>query len=646
MSLLLRKVIYSIALLPLVMSAAFAQQKCEPAQVDKAYQQILYHYFQQDIHQALTQFSVLQQRCPKSLNKINQPGIDPMILKGGMSLAYGLEQQAVDIFNQLLVDNADLKTQTQAWLLLGKALFHKQQFEAAAQALGNISLSSANQYLDIADKDEWIYLQSQLSHHVKLAPASISPSKDYWLAELSDDSVFRQYVTYNKGLAQLQNGQYAVAIQTLEPLGNRQTRFFIDWLDGWWSPVSDFTDTEIDALRDRTNLTIGYAHLKNKQALQALDAFDRIRVDSLDTDSALLGYGWAAAQREEYQTALSAWQRLQKMPRSNEYVMESYLASSYAYEQAFAPTQALDNLKRGLARFDQETQFLQNQLNTINNQFFIQLAGNADWTDKVPDHLAAVMLSNEFRNQVQVLSQSLTAEAQMQLWQTQLDTFNLMLDERQQNFLFRAEQLRQNDLLLKLETLKVWRNKLSASIERAASEPALLADEQQMSWNTRLAKAKHTHQHIVLMRQQLQQPPLADSYAKRLQRIEGILSWQAMEQYPSRVWEAKKSLKHVDTLISVTQGQQARLQQHLDAKPKYDGQRQRIGVLRQKLEQQQVVNQSIQSLQLTELNQLFAKKIQQQIGQLASYTLQAQLATVRLNDKAFRKAQADKQGAQ
>ncbi len=644
-----RYLLMPIGIVLWLMSPAYAIQKCQTVHVDKAYQEILYFYFQKDFYQALTHFEVLQQSCPNALKKISNPGVDPSLLKGGISLAYGLDEQAADIFQRILNQAAEPKTQVQAWLLLGQSLFQKQRYELAASVLNNITFDSADDYLEQAEKDQWIYLQSQLFHwqnaSSNVSADALPSGKQAWLNELSDDSIYHQYVMYNQGLAQLQSGQYEQAVGTLEQLGRQQTSFFNEWLGGWWSPLQTIDQTEIDALRDRANLTIGYAYLKNQQGIEALEAFDRVRLDSMDTDSAMLGYGWAAAQREEYQTALSAWQRLQKVPRSNEYVMESYLASAYAFEQAFAPTQAIDNLQRGLNRFARESQFLKNSLQQVNQDYFLTLAEKTDWSDAIPAHLSEVMLGNEFRNQMFLLQDSIQIQKQFARWQQRLDTFNLMLDERQQEAVVRAQALQDNALLEKLASYKALRDDFKAQLDSAKNQPRILLNEQEVKWQTRLSRAQTRHAQIALKRQALNQSSLKPSYAKRLKLIDGIMIWNAAEEYATRSWQAQKSLNQIDMLIAKTSAQQGILETRLNQPPKYNQQRAKISTLQQSLDNQKQRNASIQNRQLVALSQLFEEKLRQQLAQLGSYKLQAQLAIVRLNDKAFRKAQVDKQGA-
>lgn len=626
----------------LTVQTAVAAQPCESNELNKAYQTILYAYFQQDYYQALTQFEVLEQACPNQLEQISNPGVAPLLLKGGISLAYGLHDRAETIFNQLLASAEDRKIRAQAWLLLAKTLFENQQSAQSAQALAQISYADADDYFSQADKDEWIYLRFQLANQDD-TKNSTSMANDDWQEALSSGSIYRHYILYNQGLAQLNRGQFELAVATLKQVGKDQPTLVDDWLGGWLSPLQLADQQELDALADRASLTLGYAYLKKQNAAQAIKAFNQVRLDSFDTDSALLGYGWAAAQNLDYQVALSVWQKLQNAPRSNEYVLESYLASAYAYEQAFAPTQAIEKLQNGLRRYQQEEQLISEQLANIQDDFFIDLAGNSDWSESIPEFLTDIMLSKHFRIQLNQLTESLAISAQLGGWQAQLDTFNLMLDERQAVAIERAQKLKNDQTLGRLDALKKQRLSIVNQLEQAKGNPALLNDEPSIGWQQRLDKAQQRLQQIQQKQQLLNQKAIKPSYAKRLKRLQGILLWQANEAYASRAWQAKKQLKEIDTLIAKATEQQVTLVNHLNQPPKFQAQRQRIVALQQQLNTKMARVQNLQATQLAQLKQAFKQRLKQQIAQLQNYQLQGQLAIVRLNDKAFRKAQADQQ---
>lgn len=630
--------ILSSVLLPVVAQQSKDTQSL--TQLEKAYQQVLFEYFQGNFKEALTQFSILESRYPNQLASIPNPGVSPELLKGGISLAFGLDQQAADIFRRLLSNNTDAKTRTQAWMMLGKSFYQKQQFGEANEALANISIDEAQEYLEIANQDELIYLRSQL-YYWQNAQAD-SPIR--WLSQLSGDSVYYDYVRYNQGLAELQQGEYQKSAETLSSFAESRAN---NWLTGWFSPLQVSDQAEASALRDRAFVTLGYAHLQNNQANKAIEAFDQVRLDSLDTQAALLGYGWAASMKEDYQLALSVWSRLQQNPQSSEYVLEAYLASAFAYEKAFAPSQALSNLQLGLERYQSEVSSLQTLREQVNNAFFVELAQIDQSERTVESQLTHLLLKKSIRIELEHLRESLVLQKQLTDWQARLATFDLMLDEREVETEARTALLKQNETLGRLALLKQSRDILSQKIALAQQDVLVLMPEQEMAWQKRLNRASEVHSTVQQKKQTLQQKSLSQRYQQRLDRLRGIMLWNASEASSDRIWQAEKQLAEVNQLILKTTAQQAILEARIARKPEFPEQRKRIQVLRQRLTEQLRASQSIVDSQLVALSLAFDAEFEKQLTQLKDYQLQAQLALVRLNDEAFRKIQAEqRQGGQ
>lgn len=616
------------------------QDKRLPNQLEKAYQQVLFEYFQGNFEQALVLFSILQSKYPNQLANIPNPGVSPELLKGGMSLAFGLDQQAGDIFRRLLSQNSDAKTRIQAWMMLAKSYYQKQQYDEASHALSNISADEAQEYLEIASQDELVYLRSQLYYWQNAqtkAPLS-------WLSQLSGDSVYYDYVRYNQGLAELQQGEYQKSADTLGSFAESRAN---NWLSGWFSPLQVSDQAEANALRDRAFVTLGYAHLQNNQANKAIAAFTEVRLDSLDTQAALLGYGWAASMNEDYQLALSVWSRLQQNPQSSEYVLEAYLASAFAYEKAFAPSQALTNLQLGLDRYQSEATSLQTLRGQVNNAFFIQLAQIEQSERSAESQLTHLLLKKSIRIELEHLRETLVLQKQLTDWQIRLATFDLMLDEREVETEARTAQLKQNETLGRLDLLKQTRDSLSQKILLAQQDVFVLMPEQEIAWQARLDRATEVHSTVQQKKQTLQQKPLSQRYQQRLNRLRGVMLWNASEASSERIWQAKKQLAEVNQLILKTTAQQAILEARIARKPEFPEQRQRIQLLRQRLSEQIRASQRIVDSQLVALNRAFDAEFEKQLTQLKDYQLQAQLALVRLNDGAFRKIQAEqRQGGQ
>ena len=632
-------------------------------QLEKAYQQVLYEYYQGNFALALTQMAILEQKYPQGLSKIpdflSGQQAEPELLKGGMSLAYGLDNQAADIFLRLLKNDIAADVTAYSWLLLGKTYYQKRQFPDAAQAFQQISQDSAQQYFEPPTRDNWLYMQSQL--HGFLLAQDAGADDIQWLQQLSDNSIYRDYVQYNQALALLQKGESHQAITRLSILTNNESSFVGRWM-GWADPIFSAVDKqdvedERDAIRDRANLTLGYTLLQNDEPHQAFKVFESIRTDGLDAEAALLGYGWAAAKKNELQTALAIWQRLMHMPQNSEYTLEAYLASAYAYEKAFAPRQALQFLQLGLQRFHQTLDDLNQAEQLVNQrQFILDLLPNTDREQGVDDDLNqflndksqkfnttqlfnSVEVSSAFRAGLAALAQSRDLQWQLQSWQQRMQQYHLMLDERQAERLKRAKQILQNRTLEQLPALKTQRNNLAQVIDAAKQQQdgQVFMSQQSQAWLDRVKRSEKRLATIVQLKKQLGQPPLSDSYQRRVQRVAGRLVWQASEAYATNQWQAQKALNQLDDEIAKAQQRQQQLLNQLAAKPDFAEQRLRVTTLAKRINNKISKSNGLQDALVGQLSDTFNQFIQTHKQKVTNYILQAQLAMVRLNDQSLQK---------
>lgn len=642
----------------LVSAPISAQQAEEPnsAQLEKAYQQVLYEYYQGNFSLALTQMAILEQKFPEGLRQIpdflSGHQVEPELLKGGMSLAYGLDNQAADIFLRLLKNNTTPEVTAFSWLLLGKTYYQKRQFSDAARAFQNIQQDAAEEYFEQSTRDNWLYMQSQL--HGFLLDEDAKAVDVQWLEKLSSDSIYRDYVQYNQALALLQNGETQQAIRRLSSLANKDSSFVSRWMD-WAEPIFSEEDeldvaAERDAIRDRANLTLGYTLLKNEEPHQAFRVFEDIRTEGLDAEAALLGYGWAAAKKNELQTALSIWQRLMQMPQSSEYTLEAYLASAYAYEKAFAPRQSLQVLQLGLQRFEQALDDLnQAQQQVSQPQFILGLLANNNQPQSEQDAQSqslkntqlfnSVAVTSEFRAGLSSLEESRFLQQKMQSWQRRMQQYDLMLDERQVERSKRAKYILQNRTLEQLSQLQAQRDELALVIETAKNQQygQVFMSQQSQKWLDRVKRSEQRLVTIAQLKKQLAQPPLADSYQQRVERVAGRLVWQASEAYSSNHWQAKKALNQLDSDIAKAQQRQQQLLNQLAAKPDFAEQRLRVSNLAQRIDAEIDKSNGLQDALISQLSDIFSQFIQAHKQKVRNYILQAQLAMVRLSDQALQK---------
>lgn len=640
--------------------------------LQKAYQQVLYDYYQGDFAEGLTKISILEQQHPNGLSAISDSLrgdiIEPELLKGAMSLAYGLNTQATDIFTRLLKDRQAEKVSAYAWLLLGEAYHRSREFESAANAFANISMEQADSFFDITTRDHWLYLQSQLHGFLINSDTQTNTSsviaQSNWLQELSDDSIYRQYIAYNQALSLLQSGEVELATSELDSLASTDTGLIESW-GNWVNPLFDAEqkaggEDERAAIKDRANLTLAYILMQQGKPHDAFRTFEKIRTEGLDYDGALLGYGWAAAEKGDWQIALAIWQKLIQMPQHSEFTLEAYIASAYAYEKAFAPKQAMHMLQSGVARFKQAGEVLEAALQQVSQpQFIVDLipsslnSGNQGDSYELLSEKGQqlntqfifenISVSNEFKAGIEALKTSFEIQTQLFNWQQRMSQYHLMLDERKVDRNLRAENMSADRTLDKLAVLKEKREQLAAQLQQAErlQDGSVFMSAQYQDWLKRVKRSQQRLKKIAELKSQLNQTPLAESYSKRLELVAGRLSWLSSEALPANMWQAKKALALLDQELLATEKRQQDLLSQLATPPLYAEQWQRVESIAARLKVQIQKNEVLQQNLITQLSAIFKQAIVAHQDKVSNYLLQAQLATVRLSDQALQNEEGD-----
>jgi hypothetical protein len=157
-------------------------------------------------------------------------------------------------------------------------------------------------------------------------------------------------------------------------------------------------------------------------------------------------------------------------------------------------------------------------------------------------------------------------------------------------------------------------------------------------WLDRIKRSEKRVITIARLKKQLDQPALADSYTRRLERVAGRLIWQASEAYSANQWQAQKALNQLDDEITQTKQRQQQLLNQLAAKPDFAKQRLRVSVLAEQINNKITKSNGLKDALISQLSDTFNQFIQAHKINVSHYILQAQLAMVRLNDEALQQS--------
>ena len=284
--------LYSLTLLS-------AQTRAEETVQALRYGVTLFHYYQQDYFDALTEVMAAQQ-----LGQLIPHADNAELLRGGISLSYGMDVVAEEIFQQLLDSSNEAADRNQAWFYLAKMTWQRGQLDRSAAALAQISPGYQGV---LRDESDYLRAAVSLRRGDELHAATV-------MEQLPEDSPWRYYLAYNLGAAEAERGDWPGAVAYFQSL---------DVLRGGTE--------ESKALRDKALTAAGYAQIAAGDYEGAVGEFTQVRLDSPLSDRALLGYGWASLEKEDYLAALSPWQVLGERSLLSESVRESLLAVPYAY---------------------------------------------------------------------------------------------------------------------------------------------------------------------------------------------------------------------------------------------------------------------------------------------------------------------------
>lgn len=605
-------------LLPLAVTSA----RDEPFTVvaDLRYGVSLYHYYLNENLQALSELMVAQQR-----GGIQGHGDNPEIMEGGFSMAYGLERKASEIFTRLLDENRPQKTRDAAWYSLAQMRYLRGDWERAAEAVAKISnephpdLLSPIRLLrfNLAVRQNDLPQAGDLLHQTQ-------KTDDAW-----------PYMQFNYGSALSRQGDYAAAVEAFDRLLKLPQR-----------------SEEYLALYDKAMTASGYALLLQDRLDPAIAQFQRVRLDSPMSNRALLGYGWAALEKGDYQSALSPWQALSQRSLIDENTQEALVAIPYAYEKMGYPDAALKAFRRAesnyLAEIDRLDEVMKNvQGHAIREALNIQRSEDFDWLNYAEksqlspqlSYLIPLFSEEAFIGTVQELRDLLAIKQQYANWQSKLAFYRGMLDEREQNRVAELNYLTQQKMDEKRQAMVRKRDELASTLARIGREndiAALVSPPDQPKFQ-RILRAEKNVQRLreAAQRWSVEVMPAGEleELAETLRRQKGLLLWHTAERFDERYWRVKRGLAEVNVQLQAMNAAQIRIYDIVDKGFDLDPYRQRISRAQDQLLSQSVDVERAIELAQSELRGQVVVVLRQQRARLQHYLAQSRLSISRLLDQ-------------
>lgn len=579
---------------------------------DPHYGDVLFHFYQAHYFTALTTLMASQH-----FDRVAHHADEAEVLRGGMLLSYGMHREAGAIFTRLIEQGATPAVRDRAWFYLAKIRYQRGDAAQAEAALARIE-----QRLPLALEEERGLLQANLL----MARADYTGAANV-LGALNDQAAGSRYVRFNLGIALIKGGDAARGTAMLDALGR--------------APAEN---EEYRSLRDRANVALGFAALRDQRPQDARVDLERVRLNGLQANKALLGFGWAAAALKEPRLALVPWLELAQRDPGDSAALEARIAVPYAYAELGAYRQSLTLYNDAIAAYARENTDLDESIAVIRSGTLVQAliernpGDEMGWFQGLHDlpelphagHLAQVLASNEFQEAFKNYRDLRFLARNLEEWRDKLGVFDDMLATRRKAYAERLPQVRDRASGIGLPAMRQRRDALAAELARAqaSADGVAFADAKQRGLLARIARARAT------LDADASNPELAPARA-RVRLAAGALGWQLAQDHPARLWAATRQLQVIDaTLAQAQQRDAALVQAQRDEPARFEQFAQRIAALRPRLQAEIPRVAALEREQQAALQEIAVAALVRQKERLVAYSTQARYAVAQLYDRA------------
>jgi len=579
---------------------------------DPYYGDSLFYFFQSRYFTSVTDLMVAQH-----FNRLRHHADEAEVLRGGLYLSYGLHREAGEIFEKLIEKGTKPEIRDRAWFYLAKIRYQRGLFAEAEEAIGRVQNS-----LPPDLEEERALLQANL-----LMARTDYAGAAKVLKALSDRARPGVYARYNLGVALIKSGEVDPGTALLDEIGR--------------SPADD---EEARSLRDKANIALGFTALQSNSPERAKTYLERVRLSGVLSNKALLGFGWASAALKQPKDALVPWTELAKRDTSDAAVLEAKLAVPFAFGELGALAQSVDLYNDAIAVFARESTSLDESIAAIRAGKLLDglIARNPGeemgwfWNiDQLPEmphagHLLPVLAQHDFQEAFKNYRDLLFLARNLQQWKDNLGVYGDMLSNRRLAFAGRLPQVRAKESVIGLGQLAQRRDELASELTwaEAHSNVYAFADAKELELGARVARVR------AILDQAGQEPEL-DAARERYRRAAGALTWQLTDEFPVRLWNAKKRLKELEVEIDQARERDTALAQAQREEPAHfeqfasriielDG---RIGALIPRVA-------DLTYRQRNYVQELAVAELQHQKERLTAYATQARFAVARIYDRA------------
>jgi len=579
---------------------------------DLHFGEVLFYFYQQQYFSAITTLQTSQQ-----FHRVNHHRDEAELLLGGMYLSYGLHSQADEIFRRLIDAGAPAEIRDRAWFYLAKIRYQRGYLAEAEETLSRIHAALPD---DLEDERQLLQAQLLMARREYRQAAQV-------LEHMQGKSIWTQYGRYNLGVALISAGDVAAGNALLEKVGHKSVE-----------------GEELRSLKDKANVALGYAALRDGQPVRAQGYLEQVRLDGLLSNKALLGMGWALSAQNRHEESLVPWAELERRDVTDPSVQESWLAVPYGLGHVGSYQQSLDHYEGAIGVFTKEMTRIDDSIAAIRSGRMVDeilqhdAANEMGWfwrMREIPDapesrYLLHLMASHNFQEALKNYRDLRFLMRNLDYWASNIGVYRDMLDTRRLAYQRKLPQVLQDEHSRNLGRLSMERDRYAAELARIETDNDVMA----------LANAKELQllgrlDEVGKNLKRLAGQQGVDEAQEKQRLLYGLLTWDVANDFKPRLWQAKVELGELDRNLAMTRVRQEALRHaQVDAPKSFEGYGARIVQLRDRIARLQAQTRTESAEQGHYLEGLAVAELSAQKERLAAYLTQARFAVAQMYDEA------------
>jgi len=457
---------------------------------------------------------------------------------GDFELAYRMHHRAGRAITAVIEGNVEESVRNEAIFRLARIYFQKDQPENALHAVERIRGAVPERI-----RDDLPFLRAQIF----LANGRFVDAARI-LKDLQGTKSLEGFTSYNLGIALLRDGKEQDGRQYLARTGQIASK----------SPSTL-------AIKDKSNLVLGYKLLEENNAEGAKQVLDRVRLNGPFSNRALLGSGWADASQDRFERALVPWNILIQREVTDPAVQEAMMAVPYAYAKLSVHSRAALLYGSALDAFGAEVDKLEASIKSIREGHFLkalvreELKQDANWVVKLrslpetPEtfYLLELMASHDFQESLKNYLDLEELRRKLVVWEEDLNAFEEIIGHRRAYYqpllpeIDREFRRLDSQMRLRLEQRDRIEQRLKGML--VAPRPDYLATAEERILGEQIA---HLAQAL-----NAGGPPDSPEIEARIRRLRGVLDWNVYTEYDQRFTDAHKNLRELNQVVELLQRQ-------------------------------------------------------------------------------------------